>query len=173
MREGIGERRPGSSTLAGAAVGGRPACGARRAPGVALASPVLAERRTVDDLVAEARADVARMSPGQAHEASLNGALLVDVRSADEQARQGVVIPGAAHHPLSVVLWRLDPSIETRNPKPRLDTRLVLICREGYCSSLAAHELRRIGFLHATDVAGGVEAWQADGLPTEPYLAES
>lgn len=71
-----------------------------------------------------------------------------------------MVIPGALHHPLSVVLWRLDEL-------PR-DTRVVLICRHGYSSSLAAAQLGQLGFRDAADVVGGVEAWQAAGLPVEP-----
>jgi hypothetical protein len=64
----------------------------------------------------------------------------------------------------------LDPAIETSNAKLPIDARLVLIGRDRFCSSFAAHRLREIGFNNATDVAGGVEAGQADRLPTEPYL---
>ncbi len=70
-----------------------------------------------------------------------------------------MVIPGSVHHPLSVVLWRLDPL-------PR-ETQVVLVCRHGYSSSFAAAQLRQLGF-DAGDVIGGVEAWQAAGLPVEP-----
>jgi rhodanese-related sulfurtransferase len=129
----------------------------------------LSSRRTIGLLLDEARAELAPLDPREAHEAALEGALLVDVRSLDEQARQGVVIPLAVHHPLSVVLWRLDPAVDTSNPKPPLESRIVLICREGYCSGLAAQQLRQIGFRRATDVAGGVDAWVAAGLPTVPF----
>ena len=116
--------------------------------------------RSVDSLLADARAGLPRLTPEAACAAWQNGALLVDTRSADEQREQGGVIPGALHHPLSVVLWRLDEL-------PR-DTHVILICRHGYSSSLAAAELVRLGFREPGDVIGGVEAWQAAGLPVEP-----
>ncbi len=94
--------------------------------------------------------------------------MLVDIRSEDERRRQGVLVPGAVHHPLSVVHWRLDPAVPTSNPKLPLDAHVILICREGYSSSLAAALLRRIGFPRATDVIGGVDAWVAAGLPVGP-----
>ena len=113
--------------------------------------------RTVDSLLAEARSGLARVTPEEAHVAQAAGVLLVDTRSADEQREQGGVIPGAVHHPLSVVLCRLEEL-------PR-DTRVILICRHGYSSSLAAAQLQELGFRDATDVEGGFEAWQAAGLP--------
>ena len=116
--------------------------------------------RSVESLLAEARAGLTRLAPDAACAAWQAGAVLVDTRSADEQREQGGVIPGALHHPLSVVLWRLDEL-------PR-DTRVILICRHGYSSSLAAARLRELGFDAATDVDGGFEAWQAAGLPVEP-----
>jgi len=115
--------------------------------------------RDLASLLADARATIARLTPEEAHASGRDGAVLVDVRSADEQQEQGVRIPGAVHHPLSVVLWRLDPLAR--------ETRVILICRHGYSSSLAAAQLREIGF-DAADVVGGVEAWQTAGLPVEP-----
>jgi rhodanese-related sulfurtransferase len=97
------------------------------------------------------------MTAGEAFAAWREGAVLVDTRSVDEQREQGGVIPGAVHHPLSVVLWRLDEL-------PR-DTPVILICRHGYSSSLAAAQLQQLGFQHATDVIDGFEAWRAAGLP--------
>ena len=120
----------------------------------------MTEPRTLDSLLAEARAGLERLTPAQAHVAAQEGALLVDTRSADEQLEQQGMIPGAAHLPLSVVLWRLDEL-------PR-DTRVILICRHGYSSSLAAAQLRQLGFSEATDVEGGFEAWAAAGLPVAP-----
>ena len=127
----------------------------------------MSRRTTIDDLLGDARASsLARLTPEQAFAALANRAVLVDVRSQDERERQGFV-PGAVHHQLSVVLWRLDSDQPTSNPKLPLDTRLLLICREGYSSSLAAAQLRAIGFAHAADVIGGVDAWLAAGLPVE------
>lgn len=114
----------------------------------------------VDALLAEARSRLDRLSAAEAHAAVLDGALLVDVRSGDEAREQCVLIPGAERHALSVVLWRLDGL-------PR-ETRVILICRHGYSSSLAAAQLQDLGFAAATDVVDGVEGWLAAGLPVEP-----
>jgi rhodanese-related sulfurtransferase len=121
-------------------------------------------RRTIDDLLAEARAGYDRVSAGEAYLRLQAGAVLVDTRSPDQQALQGS-IPGAVSHPLSTVLWRLDPACPTSNEPIPLDAEVILICREGYSSSLAAAQLRELGFTRATDVIGGVEAWRAAGLP--------
>jgi rhodanese-related sulfurtransferase len=125
-------------------------------------------RVTVDELLGRARASLDRLTPAEALASAEGHAVIVDVRSADEQAQQGVLLPGAVHYPLSVVLWRLDPDADTGNPKLPLDTHVILICRQGYSSSLAAAQLREIGFERATDVIGGVEAWVAAGLPVDP-----
>jgi rhodanese-related sulfurtransferase len=110
--------------------------------------------RSVHSLLEAARATITRLTPGEAH-----AALLVDTRSSDEQREQRGLIPGAVHHPLSVVLWRLDEL-------PR-DTPVILICRHGYSSSFAAARLQQLGFRNATDVEGGFEAWLAAGLPVD------
>jgi rhodanese-related sulfurtransferase len=127
------------------------------------------QRRTIDHVLAEARRDLLRVTPEEAHAAANEGAVLVDVRSEDERRRQGLLVPGALHHALSVAHWRLDPDVPTSNPKLPLDAHLILLCREGYSSSLAAALLRAIGFARATDVIGGVDAWRDAGLPVEPY----
>jgi rhodanese-related sulfurtransferase len=115
--------------------------------------------RSIESLLADAHARLVRLRPQQAHAAAQDGALLVDTRSRDEQVEQHGVIPGAVHYPLSVVLWRLDGL-------PR-DTRVILICRHGESSSLAADRLHELGFRDATDVEGGFEAWAAAGLPVD------
>ena len=116
--------------------------------------------RDVASLLADARASIARLSPEDAFAAQRDGAVLVDVRSADEQREQAALVRGAEHHPLSTALWRLEPL-------PR-DTRIVLLCRHGYASSFLAAQLAELGFEHPGDVVGGVEAWIAAGLPVEP-----
>jgi rhodanese-related sulfurtransferase len=113
--------------------------------------------KTVESLLADARAGLARLSPEQAFAAMQDGAMLVDTRSLDQQHEQQGIIPGAVHHPLSVVLWRIDEL-------PR-ETRVILICRHGCSSSFAAAQLQAMGFAGATDVEGGFEAWAAAGLP--------
>jgi rhodanese-related sulfurtransferase len=122
-------------------------------------------RTTVDDLLAEARRGVRRLEPVEALAAQQAGALLVDLRSADERRREGVV-PGSLHLPRSVLEWRVDPDSTWRNPAVGgLDARLVLLCADGWSSSLAVASLRGLGFAQATDVVGGYRAWAAAGLP--------
>src|SRR5581483_8163492 len=82
-------------------------------------------RRSIDHLVEDARRTLRRLTPHEAWAAARDGAVLVDTRSEDERRRQGWLIPGAEHHPLSTVLWRLDPAVETHNAKPPLEARLV------------------------------------------------
>ena len=63
--------------------------------------------------------------------------------------------------------WRLDPASDARLPwVSGYDVQPIVICVEGYTSSLAAAALQDLGLAWATDVAGGYLAWQADGLPT-------
>jgi rhodanese-related sulfurtransferase len=126
-------------------------------------------RRTADEIVAEARSGFARLAPEEAFQATQHGAVIVDTRSEDERRRQGWIVPGARRHPLSTVLWRLDPSVPTDNAKLSFETEVVVICREGYSSSFAADWLKKLGFARVADVIGGVDAWLQAGLPLEPY----
>jgi rhodanese-related sulfurtransferase len=121
-------------------------------------------RKPVDELLADAAVRLGRLSPVEAWAEMRAGAILVDTRSPDQRQAQGYV-PGSVHHPLSTLLWRLDPDCPTSNEKIPLDARVILICREGYSSVLAAAQLQEIGFEDATDVIGGVEDWKKAGLP--------
>ena len=124
----------------------------------------MSEHTTVDDLLAEARTQLARLSPANAHAATRADAVLVDIRSDTQRARDGTV-PGATFIARNVLEWRLDPSSPHRDPAlARRDIRLILICEEGFQSSLAAATLTRFG-LDATDVVGGFQAWREAGLP--------
>jgi rhodanese-related sulfurtransferase len=130
-------------------------------------------RKTVDDLLNEARAKLDRLEPEEALTAQQAGALLIDTRSAEERQRRGV-IPGALHIPRTVLEWRVDPETapEYRSPYVGgLDQRLVVVCAHGYSSSLAAATLQELGFTKATDVIGGFEAWMQGGLPVHPARA--
>jgi rhodanese-related sulfurtransferase len=123
-------------------------------------------RRTVDDLLEEARAGLGRLEPAAAHRAMAAGALLVDTRCEELRQADGIV-PGSVHVPLSVLYWRLDPASGYDDPAlSNLDRQVILICEHGYSSSLAAATLRQLGFAGATDVIGGFEAWRLAGLPT-------
>jgi rhodanese-related sulfurtransferase len=127
-------------------------------------------RTTIDALLAAARARLDRLSPVDAASAASTGdALLVDVRSEAQRARDGA-IPGAVWHPRNVLEWRVDPTSSHADPRlsANLDATLVIVCDEGYQSSLAAATLQDLGFAHATDLIGGFQAWRAAGLPVEP-----
>jgi rhodanese-related sulfurtransferase len=122
---------------------------------------------TVEELLAEARAEIDRLTAVEAYEAAQNGDVLIDIRPVEQRQRDGLV-PGAAIVERNVLEWRLDPEGDHRNPDlARPDRRIVLICDEGYQSSLAAATLRRFG-LEACDVIGGVQDWVAAGLPLNP-----
>jgi rhodanese-related sulfurtransferase len=127
-------------------------------------------RLTIDQLLHEARSRLERLGPEEALAAQRGGALLIDTRSADERRREGV-IPGSLHIPRSVLEWRVDPDADPafRNPHvTSLDQHVVLVCAHGYSSSLAAATLQDLGFVRATDLDGGFEAWRAAGLPVRP-----
>jgi rhodanese-related sulfurtransferase len=120
---------------------------------------------TADDLLAEARRGIDRLGPSEAADAISAGALLVDVRSELQRERDGAV-PGSVFFPRNVLEWRCDPASPARDERVCDPGRqLILMCDEGYQSSLAAANLRRLGFERATDVAGGFQAWRAAGLP--------
>ena len=129
-------------------------------------------RTTLDDLLAEARDGLERLTPAQAREAQAAGAVIVDIRSREQRRAEGEV-PGALRHPRNVLEWRVDPDSAHRDPAVGgLDAHLVVLCAEGYQSSLAAATLQRLGFARATDMAGGFAAWVEAGLPVEPFAAE-
>ena len=127
-------------------------------------------RKTIHDLLAESRSHLERLSPEVALEAQRAGALLVDTRSHEER-RQSGVIPGSLHVPLSVLPWRLDPDSDPDFRSPYVEgvgQHIVLVCAHGHSSSLAAAMLQELGFVRATDLEGGFEAWCERGLPVNP-----
>jgi rhodanese-related sulfurtransferase len=94
------------------------------------------------------------------------GAVLVDIRPAAQRAREGEV-PGALAVERNVLEWRFDPASDARLPEATgYDVDVIILCSEGYTSSLAADALRSLGLHRATDVVGGFLAWAAAGLPT-------
>ena len=122
-------------------------------------------RRTADELLAEARARIERLEPREAWEAASAGeALLVDIRSEDERRTWGVA-PGGLHLPRTVLEWRVDPTSGWHNAHVDGHDRLLVLCTDGYSSSLAAATLVTMGYGRAGDVAGGFRAWRLAGLP--------
>ena len=122
---------------------------------------------TVEALLTRARDQLDRLSPASALSAARGGDVLIDIRSEAQLHRDGL-IPGATVIPRNVLEWRLDPECPDRDPElAQRGRRVILICNEGYQSTLAAATLQRFG-LNATDVIGGAQAWRAAGLPLEP-----
>ena len=106
------------------------------------------------------------MTPHEASARVAGGALLVDIRPAAQRAREGEV-PGSLIVERNVLEWRFDPASDARLPEATgYDVDVIIICSEGYTSSLAADALRSLGLHRATDVVGGFLAWAAAGLPT-------
>jgi rhodanese-related sulfurtransferase len=119
----------------------------------------------VDNVLAEARTGVRRYTPRETEVARRRGALVVDTRTETQRAEVGE-LPGAIVIDRTVLEWRLDPASDARIAEATgYDIEVVVVCRQGFSSSLAAESLRRVGLHRATDMVGGVEAWQEAGLP--------
>jgi rhodanese-related sulfurtransferase len=120
----------------------------------------------IDELLERVRAGYARVEAREAYEAARAGeALLVDIRYAALRERDGL-IPGALVVERNELEWRLDPRGSHRAPEATgHDLRIVVICNEGYASSLAAASLHQLGLHRATDLVGGFQAWRSAGLP--------
>lgn len=127
-------------------------------------STAAVETLSVIDLLATARAGLVRLDPVAARAAWAAGGLLVDIRPAHQRAEEGEV-PGALVIERNVLEWRFDPASDARLPEASYDLHVIVLCSEGYTSSLAAHALQQLGVRRATDVAGGFQAWQRAGLP--------
>jgi rhodanese-related sulfurtransferase len=129
-------------------------------------------RRTIDQVLAEARTRLDRLTPRQALRAVAAGAVLVDIRPAAQRAAEGE-IPGALIVERNVLEWRFDPASAARLPQAGYDLQVIIVCSEGYTSSLAAAALQDLGVRRATDLEGGFLAWQAAGLPVVGHSSDS
>jgi rhodanese-related sulfurtransferase len=119
---------------------------------------------SVDRALAAARARLDRVQPADLRREVDAGALLVDLRPKADRRTDGP-LPGAVAIERIHLEWRLDPTSPDRLPGVTADTRAVLVCNEGYASSLAAAALRDLGLSRATDLVGGYRAWAA--LPVD------
>ena len=120
---------------------------------------------TIDEILDAARARLTRVTPEAAAVALEYGALLVDTRPLQQRRSEGE-IPGALLIERNVLEWRLDPASSVRIPQATdHDIVVILVCSEGYSSSLAAASLQDLGLRNATDLIGGFQAWRAAGLP--------
>jgi rhodanese-related sulfurtransferase len=124
-------------------------------------------RRTIDQILADARARLDRLGPDAAHRAQREGAVFVDIRPVAQRVASGQ-IPNAVVVERNVLEWRFDPASDARLPiADRYDLPVIVYCEEGYTSSLAAAALQDLGLFRATDLVGGISAWRAAGLPLE------
>jgi rhodanese-related sulfurtransferase len=118
--------------------------------------------KSIDQLLAEARARIERVEPGDLAAEQAAGALVVDTRPSEQRERDGD-LPGAVCIDRNVLEWRLDPASPDRIEATGYDRRIIVVCNEGYSSSLAAATLRELGLHRAADLAGGFQAWTRSG----------
>jgi rhodanese-related sulfurtransferase len=127
---------------------------------------------TIDGLLAAARSRIDRVSAADVQSEVDQGALVIDTRCAEARAAKGV-IPGSIPVPLSVLYWRLDATSGHHDTRlADRGRRIILVCADGYSSSLAAATLRDLGFARAADLDGGFNGWAAAGLPVERLTVE-
>jgi rhodanese-related sulfurtransferase len=117
------------------------------------------QRRSIDEVLASARAGLARLTPAQAQSAWQAGAVVVDIRPQAQRRHEGELL-GALVIERNVLEWRLDPVSDARLPIAAYDLQVIVLCQEGYTSSLAAAALQDLGISRATDVVGGYAAWR-------------
>jgi rhodanese-related sulfurtransferase len=119
----------------------------------------MSEPSAIDGMLDEARRLLDRVPPEDLAAEVARGALVIDTRPVDQRERDGS-LPGAIVIDRNVLEWRLDPTCPFRIPEvTSADQRIIIVCNEGYSSSLAAATLRQLGLVHATDLVGGFQAW--------------
>jgi rhodanese-related sulfurtransferase len=114
--------------------------------------------RTIDEILAEARARLDRVEAAALATEVAGGAVVVDIRPLEQRQRDGQ-LPGAVVIDRNVLEWRLDPASPNAIPEAGYDRRVIIVCNEGYSSSLAAATLQDIGVTRATDLIGGFQEW--------------
>jgi rhodanese-related sulfurtransferase len=126
----------------------------------------MTSRRSIAQVLADARAKLFRLTPHEAHAAVRHdGAVLVDIRPQHYRDVEGL-LPGGLVIERNVLEWRFDPTSDARLGIASYDLEVIVVCNEGYTSSLAAAALQELGVRRATDIVGGYRAWRAAGLPT-------
>jgi rhodanese-related sulfurtransferase len=116
--------------------------------------------RTIEEVLTEARSQLRRVTPEEADAAYRSGAVIIDIRPAAQRAAEGE-LPIATVIERNVLEWRLDPASDAALPFAHHDLEVIVLCQEGYTSSLAAAALQELGIHRATDVIGGYAAWRA------------
>lgn len=120
---------------------------------------------SLDEHLGRVRATYTRLGPNETAAAMRDGAVLVDIRPVAQRIAEGEV-PGAVIVERNVLEWRFDPSSDARLDIAAYDLEVIVLCQEGYTSSLAAVALQDLGIRQATDVEGGFAAWRVAGLPS-------
>ena len=129
--------------------------------------------RTIEEILAASRTRLIRLTPHEAFAEVPAGGVLIDIRPAAQRGEQGE-IPGSTVVERNHLEWRLDPACDARLPwVTGYDHRVIVICEDGYTSSLAAAALHDLGLHRATDVIGGFRAWTAGALPSASASART
>ena len=115
--------------------------------------------RTIDDVLQSARNRIPRLTPAEADAAWCAGAVVVDIRPAAQRKSEGAM-PNALVIERNILEWRFDPANDARLAIAAYDLHVIVVCQEGYTSSLAAASLQDLGIHRATDVIGGYAAWR-------------
>ena len=117
------------------------------------------DTRSIEEILAVARTRLDRVEPKELATERKAGAVIVDIRPIEQRTRDGA-LPDAIVIDRNVLEWRLDPACEHHIAEVAdYDTRIVIVCNEGYQSSLAAALLLDVGLHRATDLVGGFQAW--------------
>lgn len=124
-----------------------------------LSGATRARPRTIDDVLQSARSRIARLTPAEADAAWRAGAVVVDIRPAAQRKSEGA-LPNALVIERNVLEWRFDPVNDARLAIADYNLQVIVVCQEGYASSLAAASLQDLGIHRATDVIGGYAAWR-------------
>ena len=120
--------------------------------------------RTIADVLTEARTRLRRLTPEEAEAAYEDGAVIVDIRPAAQREREGELSIATVIE-RNVLEWRFDPTSEAALPEASHDLPVIVLCQQGYTSSLAAAALQDLGIRRATDVIGGYAAWRVYARP--------
>ena len=116
------------------------------------------------EMLESARETIDRMTVFELRDAVDRGAVVVDIRPQAQRAIEGT-LPGALAIERNVLEWRLDPTSSAHLALATdHDVEWVIVCSEGYTSSLAAASLQQLGLHKATDLVGGYQAIKAAGL---------
>ncbi|MBG92531.1 MAG: sulfurtransferase [Chloroflexi bacterium] len=124
------------------------------------------KRKSINEILDLTQKKISRLTPEEAHSAQKKGALIIDTRDSADQLTEGI-IPEAKLITRNTLEWRCDPEAELPDPLlSKLDKKIIIMCNDGYSSSLAVKSLMDIGRTDVSDIIGGYRAWKNYGLPT-------